>query len=71
VFGLEMVVLLGVALVVCGAFARRTLCPPARRAAVRDYVRVLLDDVQRDVAQPADRDPLLERGNRLIKGLSA
>jgi uncharacterized membrane protein len=48
-----------------------TLCPPARRAALRDYVRVLLDDVERDVAQPADRDPLLVRGNHLITALSA
>jgi uncharacterized membrane protein len=48
-----------------------TLCPPARRAALRDYVRVLLDDVGRDLAQPADRDPLLERGHRLISALSA
>jgi uncharacterized membrane protein len=48
-----------------------TLCPPARRTALEGYVRVLLDDVRRDVAQPADRDPLLERGNQLIADLSA
>jgi uncharacterized membrane protein len=47
-----------------------TLCPPARRADLRDYVSVLLDDVRRDVAQPADRDPLLERGKLLIADLS-
>lgn len=48
-----------------------TLCRPARRTALEDYVRVLLDDVRRDVAQPADRDPLVERGTQLIADLSA
>jgi uncharacterized membrane protein len=45
-------------------------CDPGRRASVRAYVEVLLEDVERDVAQPADRDPLIERGRRLIAELS-
>jgi uncharacterized membrane protein len=43
-----------------------TLCTPERRTALGAYVRVLLDDVERDVAQAADREPLLERGRRLV-----
>jgi hypothetical protein len=39
-------------------------------ASLRDYVTVLLDDVRRDITQPADRDPLLERGNRLLSDLA-
>jgi hypothetical protein len=37
---------------------------------VRAYVEVLLEDVDRDVAQPTDRDPLIDRGRRLIAELS-
>jgi uncharacterized membrane protein len=47
-----------------------TLCPAPRLAALREYVEVLLEDVRRDVPQPADRDPLLQRGNQLIADLS-
>ena len=35
-----------------------------------EYVTVLLDDVKQDIAQPADRDPLLERGNRLLSDMA-
>lgn len=45
-------------------------CGPERRASVRAYVEVLLEDVNRDVAQPTDRDPLIDRGQRLIAELS-
>jgi uncharacterized membrane protein len=45
-------------------------CGPERRASVRAYVEVLLEDVNRDVAQPTDRDPLMDRGQRLIAELS-
>lgn len=45
-------------------------CDPGRRASVRAYVEVLLEDVDRDVAQPTDRDPLIERGRRLVAELS-
>jgi hypothetical protein len=37
---------------------------------LRDYVTVLLDDVRQDITQPADRDPLLERGSRLLAELA-
>ena len=47
-----------------------TLCSGARTRSLREYVTVLLDDVRRDVAQPADRDPLLERGDRLLADLA-
>jgi uncharacterized membrane protein len=47
-----------------------TLCPAARRASLHEYVRVLLDDVQRDIAQPADCAPLLDRGNQLLSDLT-
>jgi len=47
-----------------------TLCPAPRRASLHEYVRVLLDDVQRDIAQPADCAPLLDRGNRLLSDLT-
>jgi uncharacterized membrane protein len=43
-----------------------TFCDSEQRAAVRRYVEVLLDDVGRDIVQPADRDPLLERGRALL-----
>ncbi|MGW5239259.1 DUF2254 domain-containing protein [Monashia sp. NPDC004114] len=46
-----------------------TLCTGPRLGSLRDFVRVLLDDVKRDVAQPADRDPLVERGDRLLAEL--
>jgi uncharacterized membrane protein len=46
-----------------------TLCTPPRRQVLRDYVEVLLDDVQRDLPQAADRAPLLERGTRLVASL--
>jgi uncharacterized membrane protein len=46
-----------------------TLCTEPRLGSLRDFVRVLLDDVERDIAQPADRDPLLERGDRLLTAL--
>ena len=42
------------------------LCDEGRCAAVRQFVTVLLDDVRRDVAQPADREALLERGEVLL-----
>ncbi len=45
-------------------------CDPGRRASVRAYVAVLLEDVERDVVQSADRDPLIERGRRLLSELS-
>jgi uncharacterized membrane protein len=45
-------------------------CDAERRASVRAYVEVLLEDVARDVAQPTDRDPLIDRGQRLIAELS-
>jgi uncharacterized membrane protein len=48
-----------------------TLCAPERRGSLRAYVGVLLDDVRRDVDQPADRDPLLERGSQLMADLLA
>jgi uncharacterized membrane protein len=47
-----------------------TLCHGPRMTSLRDYVTVLLDDVKQDMAQPADRDPLLERGNRLLSNLA-
>jgi hypothetical protein len=37
---------------------------------LRQYVTVLLDDVRKDITQPADRDPLLEQGNRLLAKLA-
>ena len=43
-----------------------TLCSGQRLTALQDFIRVLLDDVRRDMAQQADRDPLLERGDRLL-----
>ena len=46
-----------------------TLCAGPRLDALRDFVRALLDDVKRDVAQRADRDPLVERGDRLLAEL--
>jgi len=46
-----------------------TLCAGPRLASLRDFVRVLLDDVERDMAQQADRDPLLDRGDRLLAEL--
>jgi uncharacterized membrane protein len=47
-----------------------TFCDQDRRAAVRRYVEVLLDDVGRDIVQPADRDPLLEQGRALLRELA-
>jgi uncharacterized membrane protein len=47
-----------------------TLCPAPRLASLRAYVDILLEDVQRDIAQPSDRDPLLKRGNELISALT-
>jgi uncharacterized membrane protein len=47
-----------------------TLCRGPRMASLREYVTVLLDDVRRDIEQPADRDPLLDRGNRLLADLA-
>lgn len=47
-----------------------TVCRGSRMNSLRDYVTVLLDDVTRDIAQPADRDPLVERGNRLLADLA-
>jgi hypothetical protein len=38
---------------------------------VRRYVEVLLDDVGRNIVQPADRDPLLEQGRALLRELTA
>ena len=45
-------------------------CDGPRRAVVHDFVAVLLDDVSRVVPQPADRDPLLEQGRRLLAELA-
>jgi uncharacterized membrane protein len=47
-----------------------TLCHGPRMTSLREYVTVLLDDVKQDITQPADRDPLLERGNRLLSDLA-
>jgi uncharacterized membrane protein len=47
-----------------------TFCDEARRAAVQQYVQILLEDVERDIMQPADREPLLARGRQLVKQLS-
>ena len=47
-----------------------TLCHGSRMTSLREYVTVLLDDVKQDITQPADRDPLLERGNRLLSELA-
>jgi len=47
-----------------------TLCPAARLASLREYVRILLADVERDIAQASDRDPLLERGKELLSALT-
>jgi uncharacterized membrane protein len=47
-----------------------TLCSASRLASLRDYIHVLLDDVQRDIVQPIDRDPLLKRGNELLSDLA-
>jgi uncharacterized membrane protein len=47
-----------------------TLCRGTRMTSLRDYVTVLLDDVRQDITQPADRDPLLERGSRLLAELA-
>lgn len=47
-----------------------TFCDSERRAAVRRYVQVLLDDVGRDIVQAADRDPLLEQGHVLLHELA-
>jgi uncharacterized membrane protein len=47
-----------------------TLCYGPRMTSLREYVTVLLDDVKQDITQPADRDPLLERGNRLLSDLA-
>jgi hypothetical protein len=47
-----------------------TLCHGSRMTSLREYVTVLLDDVKQDITQPADRDPLLERGNRLLSDLA-
>lgn len=38
----------------------------AHRAVVRQYVETLMNDVTRLVAQPADRDPLLEEGAAVL-----
>jgi uncharacterized membrane protein len=38
----------------------------AHRAVVRQYVQTLMSDVTRLVAQPADRDPLLEEGAAVL-----
>lgn len=46
-----------------------TLCSAPRRQVLADFVEVLLDDVRRGVAQPADRDPLVERGTHLLAHL--
>jgi uncharacterized membrane protein len=53
---------------VSGALA--TFCNDERRRELCDFVRVLLDDVSRDVPQVLDRQPLLERGNRLLAELA-
>jgi uncharacterized membrane protein len=47
-----------------------TLCHGPRMTSLHEYVTVLLDDVKQDIAQPADRDPLLERGNRLLSDMA-
>jgi uncharacterized membrane protein len=46
-------------------------CDDGRRAVVRSFVETLLDDVERLIAQPVDRDPLLSTGRELIERLDA
>jgi uncharacterized membrane protein len=45
-------------------------CDEGRRQSVRRYIEILLDDVEHDVRQPADREPLVERGRQLLEQLS-
>jgi uncharacterized membrane protein len=47
-----------------------SLCDRPRRQTLRRYVAVLLEDVQRDVPQSADREPLVERGTALLAELA-
>ena len=44
-------------------------CDPERRDVLRRFVEVLVGDVERDIHQEADRDPLVEQGRAVIAAI--